>query len=146
MLLAIKKVAKLIHPGMMYVFVASTRNIFAFSHYFVIQLFFSHLTTTFIVSYIFSLVIEYPFLSLERVLQNGLMSGTHSRKTKLYSVTSVDSTASDVPINGDDQMDATEKYNTLRPFAPLPQEFSFTYATKVDTICKPNNFVINYKL
>ncbi|XP_054157739.1 nose resistant to fluoxetine protein 6-like [Oppia nitens] len=101
-------VAYLIHPGMMYVFIASTRNVYAFSHYFVIQLFFSHLTTTYIVSYLLALVIEYPFVSLETIVYKKLFSNTstgsyssstsssisHNNKPRLYAVTSVDSTAS----------------------------------------------------
>ena len=58
-------VAYLIHPGLMYVFVASTRNLFMFSHFLVIYLFLSHLLATFIASFILSLIIEIPFMRLE---------------------------------------------------------------------------------
>jgi len=59
--------AYLIHPGLMYVFVSSTRNLFMFSHYLVIHLFFSYLLTTFLASFILTLVIEVPFIRLERL-------------------------------------------------------------------------------
>ena len=58
--------AYLIHPGLMYVFVASTRNLFMFSHFLVIYLFLSHLLATYLVSFILSLIIEIPFIRLEQ--------------------------------------------------------------------------------
>lgn len=60
--------AYLIHPGLMYVFVASTRNLFMFSHFLVLYLFLSHLLATFLTSFILSLIIEIPFIRLEHMV------------------------------------------------------------------------------
>lgn len=124
-----------------------------------IQLFFSHLTTTFIVSYIFSLIIEYPFLSLERVLHTLTHTGTYKPKPKLYSVTSVDSTASESRILdrildrrlSDVSADVSERYNCLKPFARLPDIDLGFRSLRNDSIvseksqksaeCEPNKLV-----
>lgn len=71
--------AYLIHPGLMYVFVASTRNLFMFSHFLVIYLFLSHLLATFLASFILTLVIEVPFIRLEEAFYSFFFS---SRETK----------------------------------------------------------------
>lgn len=58
--------AYLIHPGLMYVFVASTRNLFMFGHFLVMYLFLAHLLATFLASFLLSLVIEIPFIAFEQ--------------------------------------------------------------------------------
>jgi hypothetical protein len=78
--------AYLIHPGLMYVFVASTRSLFLFSHYLVIYLFFAHLLTTFAASFLLSLIIEIPFCALERVIYMHLFKDTKSKNKYYYSV------------------------------------------------------------
>ena len=108
-----------------------------------IQLFFSHLTTTFIFSYIFSLIIEYPFLSLERVLHSYISSGNYRQKIKLYSVNSIDSTASDREvIQRQDSTEVYEKYNNLKPFAQLP-DLSYRFNRRDDNpnSLEPNKLV-----
>lgn len=60
--------AYLIHPGLMYVFVASTRNLFMFGHFLVMYLFLAHLLATFLASFFLSLIIEIPFITFEQSL------------------------------------------------------------------------------
>jgi hypothetical protein len=77
--------AYIIHPGLMYVFVASTRSLFLFSHFMVLYLFLSHLVATFVASFLLSLVVEAPFVALEGALyQHLFLQHSEARRAKYY--------------------------------------------------------------
>jgi len=71
-------VAYLIHMPMMSVFVAQTRGLFAFSHSLVIHLAISYLVLTFVLSFILVHLIEFPFITFERLLFHRLYHGKSS--------------------------------------------------------------------
>lgn len=61
-------VAYLIHLPMMSVFIGQTRGLFAFSHTLVIHLAISYLVLTFVLSFALVHLIEFPFITFERLL------------------------------------------------------------------------------
>ncbi|KAI1289380.1 Nose resistant to fluoxetine protein 6 [Halotydeus destructor] len=63
-------VAYLIHPGLMYIFVASTRNLFMFSHFLIMYMFLSHLVSTFVVSFFLTMFIELPFIGVSKAIHH----------------------------------------------------------------------------
>lgn len=69
-------VAYLIHLPLMSVFVGQTRGLFAFSHTLVIHLAISYLVITFILAFILVHIIEFPFLTFERLLFASLRTKT----------------------------------------------------------------------
>ena len=73
--------AYLIHPGLMYVFVASTRNLFMFGHFLVMYLFLAHLLATFLASFFLSLIIEIPFVTFEQSFYVYFFGGDDSRNS-----------------------------------------------------------------
>ena len=73
--------AYLIHPGLMYVFVASTRNLFMFGHFLVMYLFLAHLLATFLASFVLSLVIEIPFIAFEQSFYVYFFGGNDSKNS-----------------------------------------------------------------
>lgn len=154
----ISYVAYLIHPGLMYIFIAGTRNLFAFSHYLVIQLFFSHLVSTFIVSFFLTTVIELPFVALERVIfQYFFTRSKEERKSsaKMYPVNPSGHAAISPNANGEKKnsngslVAPAERYSVLTPFVSeikIPYEEKSTTGAAENTSCNPDVFVYNYKL
>jgi hypothetical protein len=103
------------------------------------------------VSFIFSLIIEYPFSSLEQVLHNYILSAKYSRKVKLYSVTQNSDLSSDISTSdredlhkNSEKIDAVEKYNKLKPFAHI-SDIQYMFH-KVSPNHDTSKFVYNYKL
>jgi hypothetical protein len=100
------------------------------------------------VSFILSLIIEYPFSSLEQVLHKYILSAKYSRKVKLYSVTQNSDPPSDISTSDREDLhknsETMEKYNKLKPFAHI-SDIQYMFH-KVSPNHETPKFVYNYKL
>lgn len=120
----------------MFVFVASTRNLFMFSHYLVLYLFLSHLVATFLASFLLALFVEVPFVRLELAIAKYFITdpeyGDRRKSSKYYYTVNPPLKQGEL---GDDftakkQLPLTEKYSIHSQFSV---ESSDTLITTANT-------------